>query len=183
MVGETVPREIAEGRVYSAGIIRKYAEMKCFAEAFAAADSWIDESIALLFGAVFHQVPPSIIAMKLVQAGKSSVPMAMLYAMRDFAAEAAPFKDEKYFQEGLAKALRSVEAFKSWRNLVVHNYGYRKLAIRRQHKRREAQKSYFSTQEKFNEESERILNSRLDDGMSCVKQLQDLYKAATMAQK
>ncbi|MCX8200163.1 MAG: hypothetical protein N3G76_01710 [Candidatus Micrarchaeota archaeon] len=176
------PREVTRGRVYSASIIQGYADAKCFAEAFAAADAWVDESIALLFGVVFSQVSPSIIAHRLIQSGKSSISLSMLYSMRDFIDESPLFADDG-FKKRFRAALRGVESFKSWRNLVVHNYGYRKLAILRQHKDAAARAHYLSDEGIFSSESERILNQHLADGISCVKQLQELYKEALSLQK
>ncbi len=183
MSGESMPREGAGGRVYSAEIIRKYSAQGSYAEAFAATDAWIDESTALLFGMIFSQVSPSIIARRLIQSGKSGISMSMLYSARDFIEESPLFSENKDFQKNFKKAVRSVEAFKSWRNLVVHNYGYRKLAILRQHKEAAGHRPHLASEKKFNEESERILNLHLNAGMACVKSLQDLYKEAAKMQK
>ncbi|MEM3364319.1 MAG: hypothetical protein QXS93_02295 [Candidatus Micrarchaeia archaeon] len=175
-------RESPVGRVYSASIIQKYADAKCFAEAFSAADAWVDESIALLFGTVFSQVSPSIIARRLLQSGKGSTSLSMLYAMRDFIVASPIFADDG-FREKFKKALHQAESFKSWRNLVVHNYGYRKLAIQRQHRSADVYRQYLGDEQKFNEESERILNLHLSEGISCVKLLQELYQDAVRLQK
>jgi hypothetical protein len=183
MAGVSMPREGIGGRVYSADTIRKYSAQGSYAEAFAATDAWIDESVALLFGIAFSQVSPSIIARRLIQSGKSGISMSMLYSMRDYVEESPLFSENKDFQKNFKKALRGVEAFKSWRNLVVHNYGYRKLAILRQHKESVGHSQYLQNEKKFNDESERILDLHLNEGMSCVKSLQDLYRETARIQK